>query len=98
MITVTPEEVEEVLEKEKDLQIIDIRQYSSFKKSRITGAISIPRDRIAQFMHKIKKEKPILVYCQYGMKSDEIALFMEKKFNTKAYVIDGGYEAYIEAF
>lgn len=98
MIIITPEEVDEVLEKEKDLQVIDIRQYSSYKKSSITGAVSIPRDRFSQFMHKIKKEKPILVYCQYGMKSDEIALFMEKKFNTKVYVIDGGYEAYMEAF
>lgn len=98
MITVDPVEVEKVLEQEKSLQVIDIRPYSHFKKSHLTGAVSIPRDRFAEFMNSIREHDPILVYCQYGMKSDEIALFMEKKFKSKVYVMEGGYEAYLEAF
>lgn len=97
MITVAPEEVDDILNNEKDLQVIDIRKYSSYKRARLPGAISIPRDRFAEFMHKIKKDKPVLIYCQFGMKSDDIALFLEKKYNAKVYVLEGGYEAYIES-
>lgn len=98
MITITPAEVEKILEKEKSLQVIDIRPYSHFKKSHLPGAVSIPRNRFAEFMNTIRTHVTILVYCQYGMKSDDIALYMEKKFKSKVYVLEGGYEAYIEAF
>lgn len=98
MITIAPEEVESIINGNDKIQIIDIRSYSRYKKSHIPGAISIPRDRFAEFQHHIQTGVPIFVYCQYGMKSDEIALYMEKKFKTNAYVLEGGYEAYEEAF
>jgi len=97
MITVAPEEVNDILSKEKKLQVIDIRKYSSYKKSHLPGATSIPRERFAEFMNKIEKDLPILIYCQFGMKSDEIGLFLEKKYNSKVYILEGGYEAYIES-
>ncbi len=97
MITITPEEVDDLIRQKPDLQVIDIRKYSSYKKSHLPGAISIPRDRFAEFMNKIKKDQPILIYCQFGMKSDEIGLFLEKKYNSKVYILEGGYEAYIES-
>ncbi|MCF8231581.1 MAG: rhodanese-like domain-containing protein [Bacteroidales bacterium] len=98
MITIAPEEVEPIIKEKGKVQIIDIRPYSHYKKSHIPGAISIPRDRFAEFQHHIQTGVPIFIYCQYGMKSDEIALYMEKKFKTNVYVLEGGYEAYEEAF
>lgn len=96
MIPVEPEEVEMTLNKSEDLQIIDIRTFREFKESHLEDAVCIPRDSFAQYMNKIQKHIPIFVYCNYGMKSDEIALFLEKKFKSKVYVLQGGYDAYLE--
>jgi len=96
MITIEPSEVYQTIEKEPDLQIIDIRTHRDYRKGHFENAICIPRDSFAQYMNKIVKYKPIFVYCNYGMKSDEIALFLEKKFKSKVYVLMGGYDAFID--
>jgi|GEM_PF-1313196 rhodanese-related sulfurtransferase len=96
MIAVEPEEVDKILEKEKELQIIDIRTFREFRNTHLEKAICIPRDSFAQYMNKIQKHIPIFGYCSYGMKSDEIALFLEKKFKSKVYVLQGGYDAYLD--
>ncbi|MFW6371501.1 MAG: rhodanese-like domain-containing protein [Bacteroidota bacterium] len=96
MIPVEPEEVEKTLNKAEELQIIDIRTFREFRDSHLDNAICIPRDSFAQYMNKIQKHIPIFVYCNYGMKSDEIALFLEKKFKSKVYVLLGGYDAYLD--
>lgn len=96
MIAIEPSEVLEVIEKEPELQIIDIRSHKDYRKSHFDNALCIPRDSFAQYMNKIMKHKPIFVYCNYGMKSDEIALFLEKKFKSKVYVLMGGYDAFID--
>lgn len=96
MFTIEPEEVFATIQKEPELQIIDIRSYKDFRKGHLDNALCIPRDSFAQYMNKIQKYIPIFVYCNYGMKSDEIALFLEKKFKSKVYVLMGGYDAYID--
>lgn len=96
MIAIEASEIFNVIEKEPELQIIDIRSHKDYRKGHFDNALCIPRNSFAQYMNKIMKHKPIFVYCNYGMKSDEIALFLEKKFKSKVYVLSGGYDAFID--
>lgn len=97
MIFIEPHKITAFLAEHSDMQIIDIRTTKNFNTTHFEGAISIPRDEFAQHMNLIEKQKPIFVYCHYGLKSDEIGLFLEKKFKTTVYVLEGGWKAYEES-
>ncbi|MEA3505811.1 MAG: rhodanese-like domain-containing protein [Bacteroidota bacterium] len=95
MTTIQPEELEEVIRKEKELQIIDLRPVASYEKSHIKGAISIPRDLLLMNMKKLATSGTILFYCMEGHKSDEVALYIEKKKKRcKILSLNGGYNSY----
>jgi len=98
MTTIYPEDIEHIKEKEKTLQIIDLRSSSNYKKSHIKDAISIPRDAFIINIKKLIKEGTILFYCNEGIESDNIALYIEKKYKKcKTLSLFGGYKNYLEA-
>ncbi|GHU40488.1 hypothetical protein FACS1894111_01220 [Clostridia bacterium] len=64
--------------------LIDIRTPVSFQLGHITGAINLPFPQEAARLYDIPREKPVIVYCQKGEISHEIAELL----------VDAGYEAY----
>jgi rhodanese-related sulfurtransferase len=96
MISVTTENLDELILNKPGLQIIDIRLNGPFQENHIEGAINIPRPEFIKSIHKIDLSKPMLLYCAIGAKSDEVALFLEKKNKgVEVYTLFGGYDEYL---
>lgn len=78
-------------------QLIDIRDEGSVIYGMIPGAINIPwpefTDNLEGCISKLDKGKDIIVYCQRGEKSKDIAEMLEIN-GIKSFSLSGGYNAF----
>jgi rhodanese-related sulfurtransferase len=71
MQNITPPEAYKIILENNDAVILDVRTAEEFSISKISGAINVPVDEIADKIQTIidDKEKTILVYCHTGVRS-----------------------------
>ena len=92
-VKITSDQAVEMMKKEKNYVIVDVRTPEEYKEGHIPNAINIPLDTIdnyiSQNVENLKdKNQLIMVYCRSGRRSAEAA----KKLLAKGYmnVIDFG--------
>lgn len=78
--------------------LIDIRDEGSILYGVIPGAISIPAEELKQdtqkYLDSIDTQKKLIIYCQRGQISVEIAELLEG-YGRESYSLEGGYNAYL---
>lgn len=88
----TPLELQQLLNLNKDVQLIDVRTPQEFKEGHISNATNIDYQS-EDFSERIKtldKAKPVIVYCMSGGRSSKsITLLKTLQFN-KLYNLKGG--------
>ena len=74
----------------KDALLIDLRNEKEFSKGKISQAIYVGPD-LENCKKEIEKnsEKPIVLFCQNGNKSDEFSKEL-KKSGTETFILKGG--------
>ena len=50
-------------------RIVDVRTESEYKQGHIKGSVNIPLASLAQQVHRINKQKPVITCCASGMRS-----------------------------
>ncbi len=70
--TVSPREVQIGLE-QKAITLIDVREVNENRAARIDGSVLMPLSRFNPAELKKYEGKPIIVYCQSGMRSGQAA-------------------------
>ena len=79
-------------------ELIDIRDEGSILYGIIPGAVPIQTEELEEDAEKyigaIDRQKIIVVYCQRGQKSVEIAEMLEK-YGRECFSLKGGYNAYL---
>lgn len=60
-------------------QLLDVRTSSEFNGSHIEGSTNIPVQVIDQNIEKLDKNKPIIVYCAMGGRSNVAAAKLKAK-------------------
>jgi thioredoxin len=81
----------EVLMKDQNSQLVDVRTPAEFKKSHITNALNIDYNgkQFEQHVLTLDKNRPVLIYCLSGGRSAKAAsLLREKGFSV--YELQGG--------
>ncbi|WP_457643470.1 rhodanese-like domain-containing protein [Persephonella sp.] len=87
----SPEEAYQMIQKEKDkIILLDIRTVQETQTDgKIPGSILIPVDDLPNQIHKLDKNKKILVYCRSGMRSASASRLLSS-LGFKVYNIQGG--------
>jgi sulfur-carrier protein adenylyltransferase/sulfurtransferase len=76
------------------LQLIDVRNPEEHELYNITGQL-IPMDEIRSNIHLISRNKPVVVYCQRGNRSNTVVSLLRNEFGFENVVsLSGGIEAY----
>ena len=92
-VKVSIAEAKEIIAEDTDLLILDTRTQEEYDAGHIEGAILIPYNKIEINLEQLDgfEDKPILVYCRTGSRS-EIAVdtLIENGFN-KIYHMNQGY-------
>lgn len=66
---VTPEEIANRLQTDKELMIIDVREISEVVTGKIPGAKHIPLGQLALRKDELDKDKSYIITCQSGNRS-----------------------------
>jgi rhodanese-related sulfurtransferase len=98
MNSITAIALKEKIDNAEDFQLIDVREPYEHEAFSIGGQL-IPLNEIAQQFEKIKTDKPVIVYCRKGIRSQiAIQRLQQKSPFTNLYNLIGGTEAWKKQF
>ena len=77
---ITPKEVMMLMQRRKNIVVLDVRTQSEYDRARIKTAVLLPLDQITasienRFPHK---EMTYIVYCRSGIRSHDAAILMQR--------------------
>ena len=88
---VYPKDIER-LRNEKKAILVDIRPKDAYREEHWEGAINYPENLVEDYSKVLKKRRPIILYCQHGGSSMQLARELGRSGYEVGTVI-GGYEA-----
>ena len=88
---VYPKDIER-LRIEKRAILIDIRSRDSYREGHWEGAINYPEEDIEDYTKVLQRKRPLIVYCQHGGSSMQLARTLGRSGYDVGSVV-GGYDA-----
>jgi rhodanese-related sulfurtransferase len=80
MQQITPRELADRLGATDDRpQLIDVREPWEFQICRIDGAELIPMRQIPSSLDRIDPQRPVVVICHHGIRSQQVARYLDYK-------------------
>ena len=79
MKEITPQEVENRLNKGLNLNIVDVREVDEVAAGKIPGAINIPLGLLEFRMHELDKSKEYILVCRSGGRSGRATQFLDSQ-------------------
>jgi rhodanese-related sulfurtransferase len=92
-----PEEARNLIDRDKDLLVIDVRSPTEFSQGGLEGSRNIPFIRILEGRHTLPKDKPILLICSIGGRSYAAVQILLEKGYREVFNLDGGLAAWQKA-
>tara|TARA_R110001592_G_scaffold1463_2_gene8735 strand:+ start:1408 stop:1740 length:333 start_codon:yes stop_codon:yes gene_type:complete len=71
--------------------VVDIRDAASFANGRITDALHLTNENLADFLRDADPDDPVVVCCYHGHSSQQAAQFLVSQDFTQVYSLDGGF-------
>jgi rhodanese-related sulfurtransferase len=73
--------------------ILDVRTPKEFEAGAIPGAVNLPIDELRERLGEIPRDRPVVAYCQVGMRGYMATLIL-RKAGLDAYNLGGGYKTH----
>ena len=79
---------------ETSVTLLDCREPMEVEIASIAGAVNIPMSQIPARLEELDPEGEIVVFCHTGIRSQEVAGFLEEQSFTQVHNMLGGIEAW----
>lgn len=90
MKEVTVQELKEMMDKNAEFQLIDVREPHEYEICNLGGEL-IPQGEIPQAVSRISKDKQVILQCRSGARSGNMVQWLEKNHGfTNLYNLKGG--------
>jgi len=76
--------------------LLDVREPWEFRICRIEGAQLVPMRQIPQVLDKLNPEGEIVVICHHGIRSAQVARYLERQGFTQVINLEGGVAAWAQ--
>lgn len=83
-------EAKQLLLKNRNVFLLDCRTPDEFRQARLAGAVLIPINEIERRLGEVPKNRPVLVYCAVGSRSNLVAGFLANKGYGEVYNMTDG--------
>jgi rhodanese-related sulfurtransferase len=70
---IDPEQLAEWMERDGELQVVDVREKYEREAGHIAGSRHIPLVELSSRAQEIDRERPVVFYCRVGSRSDMAA-------------------------
>ncbi len=95
MQEITVQELKKMLDNNDEFQLIDVREEYEYEWANLGGEL-IPLGTIVDNLHKISKDKKVIIHCKSGARSSAVIDTLEKQFGyTNLFNLKGGIISYI---
>lgn len=96
---ISKQELQKVLSKESNVQLVDVRTPSEYQNGAIKGAILIDfwgDGFLSKVTKQFDKQKPIYLYCKVGGRSSKAAQLLVNNGYKIVYSLEGGYSDWLK--
>ena len=75
-------------------QLLDVREPWEFETARLPNAQLVPMRDIPARLDEIETGRPVVCICRHGMRSQQVATFLQAKGFANLYNLAGGMHAW----
>jgi len=95
--TITATELKELIDSDKPIHLVDVREPAEWEIVRIPGATLIPKDEILRgdALAALPQDKQIVMYCKTGVRSAETLAAVKNAGFADAVHVQGGVTAWV---
>jgi rhodanese-related sulfurtransferase len=90
----TPREAKRLWDKTPTLKVLDVREDWEMKLCRLARSEPMSTTILDQILTEWPKDKPILLFCHFGIRSLDAATFLVDRGFTEIYILKGGIDAW----
>ncbi len=87
-------ELDAMLDRGEDFNLIDAREIQEFKTGTVQGARNFPVDELREFLDDIPQDKKTVVFCEVGMRGYVASRILMQSGFEKVYNLVGGMKTY----
>jgi rhodanese-related sulfurtransferase len=87
---ISSREAKTLIEKNKNVFLLDVRTPQENNQARLPGTVLIPINEFERRMGEVPRNKTILVYCAVGSRSKQVAEFLSKSGYKDVYTMTDG--------
>lgn len=91
---ISADEAKDLLDKNPDILLLDVRQPEEYKQGHIPGAVLLPLPELPDRLAELNISKGIITYCRLGRRSLAAAQLIADERDSEVYTIDGGIMAW----
>lgn len=95
MKEVTVQELKEMMDRNDEFQLIDVREPFEYEVSNLNG-LNIPLGGIVIESDKVSKDKPVIIQCRSGKRSAQAVMLLEQQGFDNLANLKGGIVAWKE--
>ena len=93
MKEVTVQELKDMMDRNEEFQLIDVREPFEYEVSNLNG-VNIPLAGVLIESDKISKDKPVIIQCRSGKRSAQAVMLLEQQGYTNLANLQGGIVAW----
>ena len=94
MQDITPSDFQQKVAGGDTLTLLDIREPWEIELARVDGAVHIPMGEIPGRLGELDRDRPVVVMCHHGVRSRQVALFLEQNGFQQVLNLAGGIDAW----
>lgn len=95
MQKITPEQLQERLQQDGPAPVLlDVREDWEFERCHIDNSVHIPMNQIAGEYDQLDEDTETVVICHHGMRSLQVAQYLEAQGFSNIANLDGGIDAW----
>ena len=87
---ITSTESKRLIDRKKNIYLLDVRTPEEYRQARMKGSVLIPINEIERRLGEVPKNRPILVLCAVGSRSNLVAGFLVGKGYSEVYNMKDG--------
>jgi len=94
MKQISPDELNHLMDRGENILLLDVREPWEFEICKIDGSENIPMNDVPDTTNQLDKAYPIAVICHHGMRSQQVARFLEINGFNNVLNLAGGIHAW----
>lgn len=91
-LEITPTELKRRLDAGEKLLLVDVREPWEHQLCRIEGSQLMPMRTVPASLQQLDVEVPVICYCHHGMRSLDVAVWLQQQGVESARSLAGGIE------